>query len=86
MTHPIDANLVDNVRDFDNHIFKDITKHVEFKDEDEDLIKRREKIYSEKFKPLVSWLKSTYGKEISQIKISKRLGKAPAIVTNGPYD
>lgn len=85
MTHPIDAYLLDNVRDFDNHMFKDITKRVEFKDEDEDLIKRREKVYEEKFSPLISWLKKVYGKEITKITISKRLGKAPAIVTNGPY-
>lgn len=76
---------MDNVRDFDNHMFKDVTKNVEFKDEDEDLIKRREKVYKKKFEPLISWLKGIYGKEISKITISKRLGKAPAIVTNGPY-
>jgi len=85
LTHPIDAYLMDNVRDFDNHMFKDVTKNVEFKDEDEDLIKRREKVYKKKFEPLISWLKGIYGKEISKITISKRLGKAPAIVTNGPY-
>lgn len=85
LTHPIDAYLMDNVRDFDNHMFKDITKNVEFKDEDEDLIKRREKVYKEKFDSLTTWLKGIYGKEISKITISKRLGRAPAIVTNGPY-
>ena len=55
MKHPIDAYLLDNVREFDNHMFKDITKRFEFKDED--LIKRHEKVYEEKFSSLISWLK-----------------------------
>jgi len=85
MTHPIDAYMAQNVRDFDSKMLKDITKNVEFKDEDADLVKRREKVYSEKFQPLTKWLKSLYGKEVTKVSVSKRLGKAPAIVTNGPY-
>ena len=85
MTHPIDAYMAQNVRDFDSKMLKDITKNVEFKDEDADLVKRREKVYSEKFQPLTKWLKSLYGKEVTKVTVSKRLGKAPAIVTNGPY-
>jgi len=81
--HRKHEGLLDNVREFDNHMFKDITKRFEFKDED--LIKRHEKVDEEKFSSLISWLKKVYGKEIAKITISKRLGKAPAIVTNGPY-
>jgi len=51
LTHLIDAYLMDKVRDFDNHMLKNVTKNVEFKDEDEDLIKRREKSYKKKFEP-----------------------------------
>merc|ERR1712125_224147 len=56
-----------------------------FSDEDEDMAKRRAKVYSEKFKPLTKFLKKLYGSDVSRVSISKRLGRAPAIVSSNEW-
>lgn len=86
LTDPIDEYMFQHVKDFDNHkIIHVSSEGVKFKDEDEDLVKRREKAYKTQFKPLVKWLKKLYGNSISRVVISKRLGKSPAIVSSGEY-
>merc|ERR1712176_852046 len=53
LTDAIDEYFISNVREFDGKKFRDITKEgVKFSDEDEDLSKRRSKVYTETFKPL----------------------------------
>jgi heat shock protein beta len=86
LTDAIDEYFVANVREFNGHKFRDITKEgVKFSDEDEDLAKRRAKVYSEKFKPLTKFLKKLYGSDVSRVTISKRLGRAPAIVSSSEW-
>jgi len=82
-TDALDEYYLGNVREFEGKKFRDITKEgVKFGDEDEDLAKRREKVYSEQFKPLTKFLKKVYGSDVTRVSISKRLGKAPAIVSS----
>ncbi len=86
LTDAIDEYYVANVREFDGKKFRDITKEgVKFSDEDEDLAKRRNKVYTEKFRPLTKYLKKLYGSDVQRVTISKRLGKAPAIISSSEW-
>merc|ERR1712176_77887 len=83
---PIDEYMFQHAREFDNHKIKHISSEsVKFKDEDEDLVKRREAAYKKQFKPLTKWLKKLFGMNVSRVVISKRLGESPAIVSSGEY-
>ena len=74
------------MRDFDGKKFQAISaENVKLKDEDEDLAKRREKAYKDKFKPLTKYLKKLFGSNIMRVAISKRLGNSPAIVSSSEY-
>lgn len=85
-TDAIDEYFLGNVREFDGKKFRDITKEgVKFSDEDEDMAKRRAKVYAETFKPLTKFLKKLYGSDVSRVSISKRLGRAPAIVSSNEW-
>ncbi len=85
-TDPVDEYVMHDVKDFQGKKFISVASNtVEFKDEDEDLIKRREKAYTKKFKRLTKWLKDLYGSEIIKVEVSKRLGSTPAIVSNHEY-
>lgn len=86
LTDAVDEYYVSNVREFDGKKFRDITKEgVKFSDEDEDMAKRRSKVYAETFKPLTKYLKKLYGSDVSRVSISKRLGRAPAIVSSSEW-
>ena len=86
LTDAIDEYFIGNVREFGGKKFRDITKEgVKFSDEDEDMAKRRAKVYSEKLKPLTKFLKKLYGSDVSRVSISKRLGRAPAIVSSSEW-
>jgi heat shock protein beta len=86
LTDAIDEYYLGQVREFSGHKYRDITKEgVKFSDEDEDLAKRRAKVYADKFKPLTKFLKKLYGSDVSRVSISKRLGRAPAIVSSSEY-
>jgi heat shock protein beta len=86
LTEPIDEYVFGQVRDYDDKKFVDISReNVKFKDEDEDLVKRREKAYKDKFKPLTKWLKKLYGTSVMRVTISSRLGSSPAIVSSSQY-
>lgn len=86
LTDSIDEYFIGNVREFDGKKFRDITKEgVKFSDEDEDMAKRRAKVYSETFKPLTKYLKKLFGQDVSRVSISKRLGRAPAIISSSEW-
>jgi len=86
LTDAIDEYFLGHVREFDGKKFRDITKEgVKFSDEDEDMAKRRAKVYTDKFKPLTKFLKKLYGSDVSRVSISKRLGRAPAIVSSNEW-
>ena len=86
LTDAVDEYFIGNVREFDGKKYRDITKEgVKFSDEDEDLAKRRTKVYTEKFKPLTKFLKKLYGSDVTRVSISKRLGRAPAIVSSSEW-
>lgn len=86
LTEPIDEYMISHAREFDGKKFTSITKeNLKFKDEDEDLVKRRDKAYRKQFKPLTKWLKTLFGNSVMRVAISKRLGSAPAIVSSAEW-
>jgi heat shock protein 90kDa beta len=87
LTDAIDEYMVKNVREFDKKKLVQISsENVKLNDEDEDLIKRREKVYNDKFKPLTKWLRSIYHGTILRVQVAKRpLGSVPAIVTSSDF-
>jgi heat shock protein 90kDa beta len=86
LTDAIDEYMLQQVRDYNGKRFSAISsENVKIDDEDADLVKRREKAYKSKFKPLTKWLKKLYGSNIMRVSISKRLGKQPAIVSSSEY-
>ena len=87
LTDAIDEYMVKNVREFEKKKIVQISnENVKLNDEDEDLIKRREKVYNEKYKPLTKWLRSLYHGTVMRVQVAKRpLGSVPAIVTSSEY-
>ena len=74
------------VREFDGKKFVSITDEgITFDDEDKDLQKRREKAYKKKFKPLTSFLKKTFGSDVTKVVVSERLESAPAMISSTKY-
>eukprot|EP00545_Synedropsis_sp_CCMP1620_P004810 CAMPEP_0119007710 /NCGR_PEP_ID=MMETSP1176-20130426/3192_1 /TAXON_ID=265551 /ORGANISM="Synedropsis recta cf, Strain CCMP1620" /LENGTH=815 /DNA_ID=CAMNT_0006959909 /DNA_START=112 /DNA_END=2559 /DNA_ORIENTATION=- len=86
LTDPIDEYMMQQIRDYDGKKLSPITaENVKIEDEDEDMVKRREKAYKKQYKPLTKWLKKLYGPAVMRIAISKRLGTQPAIVSSSEY-
>ena len=86
LTDPIDEYMLQQVREYSGKKFSSISSEsVKIEDEDADMVKRREKAYKNKLKPLTKWLKKLYGPAVMRIAISKRLGSQPAIVSSSEY-
>jgi len=85
-TEPADEYMVTHLREYDGKRFTTITHdNIEFHDEDPDLKKRRAEAYNDKFQPLVKFMKKFYGRAVTNVKISNRLGQSPAIVSSGQH-
>lgn len=85
---PIDEYMAGHVQSFDSKRMKNIaTDNVKLQDneDDQDLIKRREKFYKNKFKPLTKWLKKLFGQEVMRVSISDRLVSAPALASSAEF-
>jgi len=74
----------------DSKKFVSITRgNLKFKDEDKQIMDRREKVYRTTFKPLTKFLKNLLlnldEKGNTSVSISKRLVNSPAIITTAEY-
>ena len=49
------------------------------------MTERRYRAYAKTYKPLTKWLNMLFGREVRKVSISKRLGRAPAIVSTSEY-
>jgi len=86
LVDPVDEYMFSSIDGFDGKKFKSITKEdVKFNDGDEDLEKRREKVYKKKFEPLTKFLKKMYGSSVTKVVVSSRLEKAPAMISSTKY-
>merc|ERR1712232_966235 len=80
--HPIDEYMTNHAPEFAGKSFQAITKAgVKLEDEDADMVKRREKVYKDKFQHLTKFLKDLFGMSIARVAISKRLGDAAAVIS-----
>merc|ERR1719330_134493 len=75
---------------FESKKFVSITRsNLKFKDEDKEIMDRREKVYRTTFKPLTKFLKNVLlnsdEKGNVSVSISKRLVNSPAIITTAEY-
>jgi len=86
LTDPVDEYMIQQLRDFEGKKFSSITsENVKIPEDDEDLAKRRAKVYKKKFKPLTKWLQKLYGPAVMRVMISKRLGNQASLVSNSEY-
>lgn len=84
LTDPVDEYLIRHAPDFDSHRFVQISSDtVKFQDDDQDLLKRRDKAYREKFKPLTTWLHELFRGSFTRIQLATKrsLGSVPAIAS-----
>jgi heat shock protein beta len=84
LTDPVDEYLIRHAPDFDSHKFVQISSDtVKFQDDDQDLLKRREKAYRDKFRPLTLWLHELFRGSFIRIQIATKrsLGSVPAIAS-----
>merc|ERR1711871_1273220 len=86
LVDPIDEYAIQNLTEFDGKKLSSITKeNVKFGDEEE-VDKKREKLYKTNFKPLIDFLKTTVGSDkLEKVQISSRLGKSPAVLVTSQY-
>merc|ERR1711871_1366677 len=86
LVDPIDEYVMQHLGDFDGHKLQSLTKEgVKFGDEDEDMEKKRAKVYKETFKPLTKFFKDTLGSKIAKVVVSERAVGEPAIIVASQY-
>jgi len=86
LTDPIDEYVMQHLADYDGNKLQSLSKEgVKFGDEDEDMAKKRAKIYKESFKPLTKFFKDLLGSKISKVTVSERVVDSPAIIVASQY-
>lgn len=83
---PIDEYVIQNLADYEGSKLQSLTKEgVKFGDEDEDMLKKRMKMYKDNFKPLTKLIKETLKDKVSKVTISQRLESTPSMIVTGAY-
>jgi heat shock protein beta len=81
---PVDEIMMQHAREYDGKQLKLISKEgTKLPAEDEDLEKRRAKVYEEKFKPLIKYIRKNL--DVYEIKISQELEETPALISSSNY-
>jgi heat shock protein beta len=85
LVDPVDEYAIQNLTEFDGKKLQSITKEgVKFGDET-DSDKKLDKLYTEKFSKLVSFLKDVYGDRVEKVQVSKSLGNVPSLLVTAQY-
>jgi heat shock protein beta len=83
---PVDEYTVQSLGDFDGLKLQSLTKEgLKFGDEDEDTLKKRSKLYREKFRPLTKYMKELYDGKVNKVTVSQRVESSPAIIVTSQY-
>lgn len=85
MTDPLDEYVMQNVHEYEDKEFANVSKDdlkLAGKDDQE---KKREKKQKEEFKGLAKWWKEALGSAIENVKVSKRLATTPCVVVSSKY-
>merc|ERR1711871_34043 len=86
LVDPIDEYVMQHLADYDGHKLQSLTKEgVKFGDEDEDMAKKRSKVYKETFKPVTKFFKDVLGTKIAKVVVSERAVGEPAIIVASQY-
>jgi len=86
MSDPIDEYAVQNLQDFDGYKIQSLTKEgLKFGDENEEVMKKRSKLYKDSFKPLTTFLKELFTGKISKVTVSQREQSAPSVIVTGQF-
>jgi heat shock protein beta len=86
LTDPIDEYTVQHITEYDGKKLQSVTKEgLKFGDEDDKLTKAREQAYKDKYKPLVDYLKTTYGEKISKVTVSQRVETTPCVIVTSQF-
>ena len=88
LTDPIDEMWVDAVPGFDGKQFQSIAKGQVDRDTDED--KKATEVAREQqnkdFEGLLSWLSTTLGEDVKEVRLSSRLTTSPACIVGDTHD
>lgn len=85
MTDPLDEYVMQNVHEFEDREFANVSKEDLKLDEDKGS-KKREKALKEEFKPLTKWWKEALGAgAVESVKVSRRLSATPCVVVASKY-
>lgn len=72
--------------DFDGHKLQALTKEgLKFGDEDEEVLKKRSKMYKETFKPLTKYLKDLLSGKVAKVAVSQRVESSPSVIVTSQY-
>ena len=86
LTDPIDEYTVQHLGEFDGHKLQSLTKEgLKFGDEDEEVLKKRAKLYKETFKPVLKYLKELFAGKIGKVTLSQRVVSSPAVIVTSQY-
>jgi len=86
LTDPLDEYTMQHLGEFDGKKIQSLSKEgLKFNDEDEDVTKKRAKVYKETFKPLTKYLKDLYGAKVGKVTVGQRVETAPAVIVTGQY-
>ncbi|KAI7840066.1 hypothetical protein COHA_006196 [Chlorella ohadii] len=85
MTDPLDEYVMQNVQEFEDREFANVSKE-DLKLADDKGSKKREKALKEEFKPLAKWWKEALGAgAVESVKVSRRLSATPCVVVASKY-
>lgn len=72
--------------EFDGHKLQSLAKEgAKFGDEDEDVVKKRQKAYKESFKPLTKYLKDLFVGKVAKVSVSQRVESSPSVIITSQY-
>merc|ERR1712196_430452 len=86
LTDPVDEYVFQHVSEFEGIKLQSLSKEgIKFGDEDESLVKRRNKAYKDSFKTLTKYLKDMLSGKVSKVSVSQRVVDSPAVVVTGQF-
>lgn len=86
LADPIDEYTFQHMAEFDGRKLQSLTKeNIKFGDEDEDVVKKRVKLYKANFKPLTAFMKTLLDGKVGKVTVSQRVDKTPCIIVTAQY-
>merc|ERR1711998_535172 len=86
LTDPVDEYVFQHVSEFEGVKLQSLSKEgIKFGDEDESIVKRRNKAYKENFKGLTKYLKDSLSGKVSKVSVSQRVVDSPAVIVTGQF-